>query len=218
MAVVPSEEMLDGPYTQNHRAEQPRLYPKLLGAAWGRLHPAVRHVHTGAGPARATGTFQIKRAPGRLLGLVLDLAGIPPASDAAPVQLAIAARVTPHGPIERWHRVFGGRRLVTGQAEAPSGLLAEQIGGLEFHFRLVVEDGALLFEQQRCLVCLGHFRLPLPSLLAPFVWCREQAAAVDTLGQTEVCVTVSTPGGRLLFSYRGTVYWMKPGHAAGRMS
>ena len=190
-----------------------RLYPRLLGAAWARLDPAVQRVHTSygtiAGPVRATGTFEVRRAPGRPIGLMLDLAGGPLAADAAPVQLAIAHRMTRRGPVERWHRVFGGRPLVTRQSEAPGGLLAERIGLLEFRFRLAAEDGALLFEQESCQVGLGRYRLRLPGWLSPAIWCREQTAhdLADGPDQTSVFVKVTAPGGGLVFSYRGTVHW-----------
>jgi len=183
-----------------------RLYPALLGEAWTSLDPAVQRVHLMDGPVRATGTFRVCRAPGRLMRLVLDLASVPRASDAVPVRLAIAHQAGRRGPIERWHREFSGRPLATLQAATPAGRLAERIGPLEFQFRLAVDDeGALLFEQERCTLQVRRLRLALPGWLAPRIWARECATAGPD--QTTVTVTVCAPGGRLLFSYMGTVTW-----------
>src|SRR4051812_34135679 len=111
-----------------------RLYPKLLGAAWQALDTAVQRAHTDDVLNRAEGVFRVSRAPGRLVGRILDLAQVPSSSAAARARLAVCVR----GPVERWERSFGGRPLVTLQCEAPGGLLAERIGLLEFRFRLAV--------------------------------------------------------------------------------
>jgi hypothetical protein len=183
-----------------------RLYPRLLGAAWDRLPPAVQRVHTDDALTHAEGVLQVSRAPGRLTGLLLDAARVPPASRAARVRLTVEHLTSGHtGPAERWCRVFERCRLVTVQTEAPGGLLAERIGLLEFRFRLAVKDGAILFRQQRLVVCLGPVRLPLPHRLAPQIAGRE--AAADDGERTKVEVRVTTPGGSLLFSYHGAVRW-----------
>jgi hypothetical protein len=147
----------------------------------------------------------VRRPHGWLLGLILDLAAVPAATADTAVQLAIAERTTPHGPQERWHRAFDGRPLVTLQQQAPGGLLSEWAGPLEFRFRLRVEDGAMLFEQQSCWLRLGTMHLCSPRWLAPTVWCREGPA--DRVDQTSVYVKVTAPSGGLLFSYQGTVTW-----------
>jgi hypothetical protein len=149
----------------------------------------------------------VTRAPGRLLGLLLDLARVPAAANDVQVHLAVVERMGPDGPQERWHRVFGGKPLVTHQAEAPSGLLGERVGPLEFRFRLLsdVSGGALLFEQQGCWLRVGPLALRLPRRLSPVIWCRESATGQPD--QTHVFVKVSMPRGGLLFSYHGTVTW-----------
>jgi hypothetical protein len=182
-----------------------RLYPRLLGPAWASLHPTVQRVHTVPGEVRAHAQFEVRRPPGRLLGLLLDLAAVPAAVADTAVELAVVERATPHGPRERWRRVFGGRPLVTLQQEAPGGLLSERAGPLEFRFRLRVEYGAMLFEQQGCWFRLGTMQLRLPRWLALSVWCRE--GAMDRADQTSVYVKVTAPSGGLLFSYQGTVTW-----------
>jgi hypothetical protein len=194
--------------------QQPcRLYPRLLGADWASLHPYVQRAHTHPGSGRAQARFVVTRAPGRLLGLLLDLARVPAAADDVQVQLVVVERMGPDGPQERWHRVFGGKPLVTQQAEArnspgrPSGLLGERIGPLEFRFRLLADasDGSLLFDQQGCWLRVGPLALRLPHRLSPAIWCRE--SATGNLEQTCVFVKVTLPRGGPLFSYRGTVTW-----------
>jgi Domain of unknown function (DUF4166) len=182
-----------------------RLYPTLLGPAWSALDPVVQRVHSDAALTHARGVFQVSRAPGRLTGRIFDAANVPPSSSAAEVRLAICHR----GLVERWHRAFGGRPLVTLQSEAPGGLLAERIGVLEFRFRLIVKDGALLYRQAGCIIRLGALRVALPDWLSIRVAGREgpTGAGDGSSPRTAVDVRVTTPGGRLLFAYRGTVHW-----------
>ena len=190
-----------------------RLYPTVLGDVWARLHPDVQRVHLLSGSAHATAQFVVKRAPGRLIGLLLDLARVPAASDAVPVRLTVEERTMPAGPQERWHRVFNGKPLVThqavaaGRAECSGRLLGERVGPLEFRFRLVADDadGAMVFEQQGCWLRLGRRALKVPRALAPVIWCRERATGHRA--QTGVFVKVTTSRGALLFSYRGVVTW-----------
>jgi hypothetical protein len=195
-----------------------RLYPRLLGAAWDELGPAVQRVHTDDSLTHAEGLFQVSRAPGRLSGLILDMAGVPRASDRASVRLAVECR----GPAEHWLRVFEGRPLTTIQTAAADGRLIERAGLLEFRFRLAVKHGDLLFRQDSLSLCLGSWRLRLPHWLALQVAARESAVLQASGGppdhagqpdraeqpdQTKVEVRVMLPSGGLLFSYRGTVRW-----------
>ncbi len=179
-----------------------RLYLRLLGAAWDELDPAVQRVHTDDTLTHAEGIFPVSRAPGRLLGLVLDAARVPRASGAAGVRLAVAC----HGPAEHWCRAFEGRPLETVQSLGPGGLVVERVGALEFRFRLAVQQGDLLFRQKSLTVRLGPLWVRLPHWLAIQIAARESAAGQPD--QTKVEVRVMTPGGGLLFSYRGTVRWI----------
>ena len=190
-----------------------RLYPKVVGAAWRRLHPAIQDVHTWPGPVCAVARFAVRRRCGRLAGLLLDLARVPVAGEDISVRLTVDHRDTPSGPCERWQRVFAGRPLVTFQAESPGGLLAERVGPLEFRFRLTVDAGSLVFRQVGCWLRLGPASMRLPRRLAPVVWCREtgsEAVHEDAVHETVVTVTVTAAGGGLLFSYHGAVAW-EPG-------
>ena len=184
---------------------RPRLYPMLLGAAWQTLHPAVQRVHADPAMTHAEGLVQVSRAPGRLLGCLLDAAQVPRSAVSSAVRLSVWHR----GAGEWWHRAFDGRSLVTYQSAAPGGLLAERIGSLEFRFRLVARGGALLFRQEGFAVRLGGVRIPLPAWLSLQIAAREGPAAGP--GQegdlTSVDVRVTAPTGTLLFAYRGTVRW-----------
>ncbi|HZO25195.1 MAG TPA: DUF4166 domain-containing protein [Chloroflexota bacterium] len=185
--------------------EPQRLYPKLLGATWSALDPVVQRVHTDTSLTHAEGVFQVSRAPGRLMELILDVAGVPRSSGGAQVRLVVTHR----GLVERWHRSFSGRPLVTIQSEAPGGLLAERIGLFEFLSSLTIKDGELVFRHVRLAIRLGQFRIPLPDWLSFKVAGREgPASATDGAGdQTSVDVRVTGPTDALLFAYRGTVRW-----------
>lgn len=185
----------------------PRLYPGLLGAAWDELHPALQRVHANHALTHAEGLFQVSRAPGRLLGLLLDLAQVPRAADSTRVQLALEHR----GAAEHWRRVFEGRPLVTVQTAGADGLLIERMGLLEFRLRLAVKHGELLFRQQSLAIRLGSLRVRLPHWLAIQVAAREAPASQPD--RTKVEVRVMTPTGSPLFSYRGTVCWTERGDA-----
>lgn len=188
------------------------LYPRLLGASWDELHLAVRRAHGGGPLTRAEGVFVVSRPGGRLLGWLLDVAGVPRASGQARLRLVVEVE----GAGEHWSRAFDGRPLTTHQSEAPGGLLSERIGPLEFRLRLAARDGDLLFRQVGVALCVGRWRLAVPHWLAPQIAGREGAADGVTGGpadpaRTKVEVRVTGPGGGLLFSYRGTVRWEPSG-------
>ncbi|MFN8633916.1 MAG: DUF4166 domain-containing protein [Chloroflexota bacterium] len=193
-----------------HSGGQRTLYRRLLGPAWDDLAPSVQQLH-GDAIAWAEGRFQVSRAPGRLLGLILDAARVPPVSDAVPVRLSVTATATGAGPVERWLRTFGDRPLVTVQYAAAGGLLGERAGILDLRLRLAAEDRALLFRQEGQGLWLGPWRLPLPDWPTIRVSGRAspvtRAGAVD--GQDEravqVEVRVRAPTGSLLFGYRGVI-------------
>lgn len=190
-----------------------RLYPRLLGSSWWSLSPVLQRAHFSSGHLQAEGTFQVRRAPGRLAGRVLDVARVPRASDAAHVRLTVSAC----GPVERWCRAFDSVPLVTRQSEAPGGLLAERYGPLEFRFWLTVADGTLVFRQESLAVRVGSLRIRLPAWLAVEIAARESPAggvahsearmATAAGDSTWVEVRMTGPTGGLIFAYRGTVTW-----------
>ena len=124
---------------------------------------------------------------------------------AAPVRLIVRHR----GLVERWHRTFGGRSLVTLQSEAPGGLMAERCGPLEILSGVTVSDGVLLYRHVGLVLRLGRLRIPLPDWLSIQVAGREGPAEPgdDPRPHTQIDVRVTGPTGGLLFAYRGTVRW-----------
>jgi hypothetical protein len=177
------------------------LYPRLLGAGWDDVDPAVRRAHAEGTVLHAEGVLRVRHGTGRLTRLILCAARVPPPSDAAVVRVSVSRR----GPVERWHRTIEGKPLVTVQRAGPGGLLVERLGILELRFRLAVAGGAVTFRQMGLAVRLGRLRLPVPGWLSPRVAAREGPA--DGPDRTSVAVEVSAPTEGLLFSYQGSVRW-----------
>jgi hypothetical protein len=180
------------------------LYPRLLGAAWNDLDPAVRRAHAGGAVDHAVGLLQVRHGPGRLRRLILRAAGVPARSLAAEVHVTVSR----NGPVERWRRQFGDTSLVSIQRGGPDRLLAERFGLFEIRFRLAPIGGELVFQQVGLALRLGPLHLPLPDLLAPRV--AGRAGTAGGSDRTSVAVVVTTPRGGLLFSYRGSVRWGAP--------
>jgi hypothetical protein len=128
------------------------------------------------------------------------LARLPARSDAAPVRL-IVSRVAGG---ERWDRTFPNTRLVSTQYDAGDGLLGENFGLMDVRFRLIVDDGALVYKQQGAALRLGSLRLLIPKSLAPQVTAREIAAADGVT--PHILVSVSLPVAGLLVEYEGDLH------------
>ncbi len=177
------------------------LYPRVLGDAWYALDPAVRRAHADGRRLRGVGHFRVEHGRGALTRLLVRAAGVPPPHEAAPVRVLIER----FGERERWRRSIGGRPLVTEQWEAPSRVLVERLGVLEFSFRLTVANGELTYRQVGLALCFGRVRLAVPARL----WLRIDAREAPISGSvdSQTTVEVSTAARRLLFSYRGAIRW-----------
>ena len=171
------------------------LYPRLLGHAWSNVAESVRHAHHGGS---LTGTFRVQHGPSRLGRLLLRVIRMPRPAESADVRVT----VSPIENGERWFRTFDGRPLVTVQHYGRTGLLLEQIGLLEFQYRLRTRDGALEYEQVGVALCAGPGRLPLPSPVAPLVEARETPAGSSGI---HVRVKISVPVLGDLISYEGVI-------------
>jgi hypothetical protein len=174
-----------------------RLYQRILGAEWHRLHPTLREAHFDSSARPAYGSFRVVHGKGRLARLLAGLLGLPHAAEAVPIQLEITA--DDRG--QRWFRTFGDKKLTTLQFEAPGHLLAERFSALELRFRLVAGGNSLRYEQERAFLCIGRQRLPLPRRVSPSVSATETVATSP--GRTHVAVTVSMPWIGLLIAYEG---------------
>lgn len=175
------------------------LYPRLIGASWHNLDEAVRRVHAEAVVVRAAGSFRIQHGSNWLARFLLRLWRMPPATEAVDTRLVI----TPQGHGEQWRRAFGSKFFVTTQQELASSLLGEQVGILEFQFRLEVAGGALIYRQRGAALRLGSLYVPLPRWMSPQVVAREEPSGSPN--QTHVLVAVTAPLVGLLISYEGQI-------------
>ena len=172
---------------------QATLYQRILGERFSRLPPALQQFHGQVKGGCAEGTVTVERGRGILRRGLAALLRLPPPGQEIPLQLEV---VTENG-CERWIRHFGDYCLDTLQWQEGS-LLVEKAGLLQFGFRLIVEDSALVFQQQFCR--LG--KLPLPCFAAISI-----SATVRDYGQGwRVEVVISAPFLGVITTYRGEVY------------
>lgn len=171
------------------------LYERLVGDDWNVLDEPVRRLHL---RARGAGLFAVRRGESRLARVVAHLLGLPGGGAAVPLLLS----VEPHEGGERWRRTFAGQDFVTLQSEHAGPLLLERNGPFEMLFRLSVEDGALVYRQERAALRVGVLKVRLPRLLAPRVEAWERA---EKDGGVRVSVCVTSPLVGLLIRYEGLV-------------
>jgi hypothetical protein len=172
----------------------PCLYSRLLGPDWLALSPRVRRGHSQGAEVRGTGHFEIIHGQGRLSRLAVRVLRMPQQANAVPTLLSI----TIDGMGESWNRSFGDRRMTTRQFDA-GGVLAEQFGPLELHFRLRTAEGALVYVQASSYFVLGALRLRIPKWLAPRVCATEQPRNE----KSHVSVQIDLPLIGRLISYEG---------------
>ncbi len=139
------------------------LFPRLLGAAFADLPPAVRAMH-GGGRIVATGrAVSAGRGVGALVaGVALGAPGRG--------RYALRFEVAPRGEAEVWTRWFGRRRLRSTLRPDPAapGRLLERLGPAAFALRLRTTRDGFAWE-------LEGWRLgpmPLPRWLGPKVRAR----------------------------------------------
>jgi hypothetical protein len=170
----------------------------LLGASWLDVAEPVRRAHASDSDIRAHGRLRIAYGAGQIARALAWILRLPRASDAAETQLV----VTSCADGERWRRTFGGRRLDTRQYDVGDAVLAEQIGILEFRFRLEVSAGDLLYRQTEAALLCGPVRLRLPAACAPRIEARETPAGAR---EVRVHVGVTLPALGSLLTYDGTM-------------
>jgi hypothetical protein len=174
------------------------LFAAAIGPAFGVLPVAVRALHAPGWAMKWSGEGRVDGARfflGRLVGAMF---GLPPASEAVPVQVEIVAQ---RGR-ERWTRSFGGRRFhsVIGPTRK-SGIIGERFGPFILEFRLSATERALAWNVQGWR--LGP--VPLPRRLAPISTASE---FVDDRGHFTFDVDLALPLGLGRISrYRG---WLAP--------
>lgn len=151
-------------------------YEAVLGEAFASLHPHVRRAHLA--PLRAKGTIDVEHGPGWLTRPMVWLMKLPAAGPRQPVRLDVAE----DGPELVWTRRIGESVLRTRQRASGSRLVERSGLGL-VSFRLVVENGALLYRESS----IQFAGVRLPSSLSP----RVSAVVSATAEGWQVMVTVN---------------------------
>jgi hypothetical protein len=179
-------------------SDQPPLYRRMLGEAWGRLPPPLKVMHDVKDVLIADGTATIERGGGLMARLVARVMGFPPAGREVPVTVTFR---TDAGR-EHWRRSFGDYAFTSWQEPGRGRferLICERFGPLCFGLALVVEDDRLR------LVLRGwsFAGLPLPAAWGP----RSRAFEFADQGRFHFHVEIDHPLMGLIVSYRG---WLKP--------
>jgi hypothetical protein len=175
-----------------------QLFVRVLGDSWQQLPEELQRFHLYEGSLSARGKFYVRhgRWPAKLLAWIM---GMPAAGE----QVELLLKVTESAGVERWERSFAGKPMVTFQSRRADGLLIERVGLNEVYFRLDVRDGGLHFQTVGAAICIGPWRLPLPSLLRPKITASESFVA-DRGGIT-VRVEIYLPILGKLIEYGGTI-------------
>jgi len=169
------------------------LYQRILGERFSKLPPALQQFHGQVEGGCAKGTVTVECGRGILRHGMAALLRLPPPGQEIPLQLEV---VTENG-CERWIRHFGDYCLDTLQWQEGS-LLIEKAGLLQFGFRLIVENSALIFQQQFCR--LG--KVPLPRYAALSI--SATVSDYDQGWQVEVVINAPILG--VITTYRGAAY------------
>lgn len=170
----------------------PPLFERLIGPSFGELPPAIRAVHCGHAHRVYSGRCRIVRGTGLLSRACGAIASLPPASEDAPIRVAITAG----GGRETWARDFGGSPMRS-TLRASGGLLEERLGAMQFRFRLAAQGGRIDWTL-RSMRFLG--------IALPVAWFSNVGAAESVRdGLYEFFVRVELPLAGLLVEYRGTL-------------
>ena len=167
------------------------LYRSLIGSDWELLDAGVRRLHGRNGSVQR-GRFRIRRGAGWPARALASLLRFPPEGDAVECSLVIDSL----GSRESWRRVFGKTPLVTDQYRVPGGILVERRGPVTLHFRLAIDQGALVFR----MVDARFFGIRIPLRLRPRVSGREWGH-----DRTRVEIRAEDPMLGLLLAYEGTI-------------
>jgi hypothetical protein len=168
------------------------LYQRILKESFSGLPPTLQQFHGQVEGGCAEGTVTVERGDGLLRRGLAALLRLPP-----PGHLPLRLEVIVEDGCERWIRHFGNYCLDTLQWQEGS-LLIEKAGLLQFGFRLIVEDSALVFQQHFCR--LG--KLLLPHFATLFI-----SATVSDYDQGwQVEVVISAPIFGVITTYHGEVY------------
>jgi hypothetical protein len=185
-----------GCWQTNPASDQPPLYRRILGEAWGWLPPPLKVMHDVKDVLIADGAATIERGGGLMARLVAWVMGFPPAGREVPVTVTFR---TDAGR-EHWRRTFGDYSFASWQEPGRGRferLICERFGPLCFGLALVVEDDRLR------LVLRGWSLagLPLPAAWGP----RSRAFEFAEQGRFHFHVEIDHPLMGLIVSYRGSL-------------
>jgi hypothetical protein len=158
------------------------LYQRILGEKFHLLPATLRHFHGSPTGARGTGVLRVQRGNGLLSRIAGRIAGLPPQSNEARVQLVVEVDENRN---ERWIRIFDDHRLASIQSEE-NGMLIERMFPLKLGFDLLVNDDTIIHNLSRCWV--GP--IPLPLFLAPRVSTFTKATRDGWLLNVRVAIPV----------------------------
>jgi hypothetical protein len=175
------------------------LYAELLGSAWDKVPQIVRHSHLCGDNLHAQGSCRIVRGTSLLAQFLGFAFRLPKDTQST----TICLKVTRLENGELWHRSFEDQELVTIQSAGPHRLLVEQLGPLEFRFRLDPNDGALYYKQHAFGLRLGQIYIPIPAWASPQVAAREGMGGTPDRSAMAVAVTVPVTG--VVLRYEGEI-------------
>lgn len=143
-------------------ASTPGVFEALLGDALEVLPPTVRRLHREGERRVYRGSATVTRGSSWLSRVAGTLTGLPPAAEAAPLEVTIE----PIRTGERWIRRFGAHTM-SSTLRASGGLLRERLGPNDFGFEVQGDAGGIRWIL-RSVRTLG---VPLP-----LAWFRGVAA------------------------------------------
>ncbi|MCB1555343.1 MAG: DUF4166 domain-containing protein [Xanthomonadales bacterium] len=190
---------------QAEQASPPPLFARVLGHAFHDLPAAVRRLHESHTRRVHHGTIEVTRGAGWLSRLIAWLTALPPAG-----KHALSVVIEVEGQQERWTRRMGAHAMPS-RLWAHDDELREQLGPVQFRYRLSVHAGRLRWHVQGVRV-LGV--LPLPVRWFDAVRAEE----FDADGRYRFDVSAALPLAGLLVHYRGALDVADAGDDATRLN
>lgn len=208
--------------TSSRAPSEGELFKKILGPAWGGLHPDIQ-ARFDSNPAPGQPLHYSGRLTqlhcsrlGRVLGHLsrpfLKGALIPYTDHDVPVEIEVYAKPACASIFkQRTYRLNGRKAILftSFMTEGPRGEVFEYVGmGLGMQLQLSVRDGNLHFESDGYFWQLFGVRLPLPALLTPgktFLCHRNNSA-----NQFDIRIEIRHPWFDTTFTQAGVFHEVRP--------
>lgn len=166
------------------------LFQSVMGEAFGRLAPSLRHFHSLRGQQSLQGRVRTEAPATRAARWLARCLGAPHAAMDGAIRFELAA-----GPaLETWTRHFP-QQLMRSQLSGAGARLVEQLGAVRLYFTLLEQDGALRMQ----LDGLRFLGVPCPRWLLP----RVDAVETGRDGAVFFDVRAALPGLGTVSAYRG---------------